>query len=57
MIQLYHGSTIDIERIDLQKSRPNSILAHQTMKIAQKVLDLATFNRFRHTEIQRMEFN
>ena len=23
MIQLYHGSTVNIERIDLQKSRPN----------------------------------
>ena len=23
MIELYHGSTVDIERIDLRKSRPN----------------------------------
>lgn len=23
MIQLYHGSTVDIDRIDLAKSRPN----------------------------------
>ncbi len=43
MIQLYHGSTVDIDCIDLQKSRPNKDFGRGFYLSADRQLFLSYF--------------